>query len=53
MIADHIPTGKANAITRGELCLATGLTDRLVRKMIAEERMSGAPIISSSHSAGY
>ena len=53
MISDFIPTGKENAITRDSLRCLTGMSDRAVRRMIADERAMGVPIISCSHSAGY
>lgn len=53
MISDFIPFGKENAITRQTLCSVTGMSDRAVRRMIAQERARGVPIISCSHSAGY
>ena len=52
-IVDFIPKGKENAVTRGALCIYTGLDDRTVRKLIKIARDGGAPILSSSHSVGY
>lgn len=46
MIADHIPYGKKNAVTREYLCNVTGLKDRDVREMISKERRN-TPILSS------
>ena len=53
MISDFIPVGKVNAVSRKWLSEVTGLSDRQVRQLIASERERGAPIISSSKSAGY
>lgn len=53
MISDYIPTGRENAVTRTELCAKTGMSDRRVRRLIAEERALGMPIVSCSRSAGY
>lgn len=42
-ISDYIPTGRNRTITRKELKKTTGLSDRLIRKMISE---SDKPIIN-------
>lgn len=52
-ILDLIPTGKANAVTRAQLCAHTGLSDRAVRKLIELARIDGAIIINAQDGAGY
>lgn len=52
-IVDLIPTGKDNAITRGQLCSLTGLSDRAVRKLIEIARIEGAIIINAQDGKGY
>jgi hypothetical protein len=52
-IVDLIPTGKANAITRAQLCALTGLRDRAVRKLIEIARIEGAIILNAQDGAGY
>lgn len=51
-ILDYIPTGKRNAVTRTQLCIRTGLSDRLVRKAIHDARRK-IPIINLSNGDGY
>lgn len=48
-----IPTGRDNAISRRELAAGLGHEDRTIRRMIAEAREQGHPIISTSHASGY
>ena len=38
MTIDMIPVGRENAISRNELCIMTGMTDRQMRKAIHELR---------------
>ena len=52
-IVDLIPTGKANAVTREQLCSLTGLSDRTVRKLIEIARIEGAIILNAQDGAGY
>ena len=52
-ICDYIGIGAANAVSKQDLCVATGLSEREVRRRIAAERDKGVPIVSSSHSKGY
>ena len=52
-ILDYIPSGRDNAISREQLCRVTGLNDRAVRNLIKRARENGAPILSTSHGAGY
>lgn len=52
-ICDHIGIGAANAVSKQDLCVATGLSEREVRRRIATERDKGVPIVSSSHRKGY
>lgn len=51
-IADFIPVGKENAISRSQLVKLTGLSDRIVRDMIALERRNTA-ILNLQNGAGY
>lgn len=52
-ILDHIPMGKANAVTRRELCSRLSLPDRTIRKLIEVERGKGAIIINDGDGEGY
>lgn len=54
-IYELLPEGQENAISRRELIALTGLTDRALRRKIADERRAGALILSSveSGSNGY
>lgn len=52
-ILEFIPYGKENAIKRDELSEKTGLSDRLVRKQIEEERENGAFILNFQDGRGY
>ena len=52
-ITDYIPVGKANAVTRAELVALTGISDRRVRRLIAEARVRGVPIINNQDGRGY
>ena len=52
-ILDCLKVGKANAITRSELSVKTGMKDRDMRKEIHDLRIQGELIISSSHGKGY
>ena len=51
-IADFIPVGKDNAISRSQLVKLTGLSDRIIRDMIALERRNTA-ILNLQNGAGY
>ena len=51
-ILDYIPYGKENAIKRYELKNQTGLSDRLIRKLIAEARLDDV-IINLQDGGGY
>lgn len=56
-IADYIPYGRVNAVTRSFLVAKTGLTDRKVRELITEYRAKWTPeepmICSDSECKGY
>lgn len=53
-VLNCIPSGKENAITRRELVIKTGLTDRTVRNMISELiTIHKVPICSHSNGKGY
>ena len=51
-ILDYIPFGHDNAVTRKELCIRTGLTDREVREQIRIKRRDYA-IINLQDGKGY
>lgn len=52
-IIDYIPYGRENAVSRQELVMRTGMSDRAVRKAIQLLREDGEIILSSSHGKGY
>ena len=52
-ILDYIGTGKANAVTRRELCARLNLPDRTIRRLIEAERNKGAIIINDQDGEGY
>ena len=52
-ILDYIGFGKANAVTRDQLCAWTGLSDRAIRKLIEIARNQGAVIINNQDGEGY
>jgi len=52
-ITDYIPNGKANAVTREQLCAMTGLRDRAVRKLIEIARLDGIAIVNAQDGRGY
>lgn len=47
-IVDVLLSGQANAVPLEVLCSVTGIDGRTVRRMIAEERKAGAPILSDN-----
>lgn len=51
-IIEYIPEGYKNAISRKNLCIATGLNDRMIRKLIEEARRETI-IISNDDGSGY
>lgn len=51
-ILNHIYLGKENAVTRKQLVIETGLTDRQVRDAIAEARRD-VTIINEQDGRGY
>lgn len=50
-LLELIPKGNKNAISREELCRRAGITDRLVRRYIAELNGQGQIILNTG--AGY
>lgn len=46
-IYDLLPEGQKNALSRRELIALTGMSDRALRKAIADERRAGALILSN------
>lgn len=51
-IVHFIPKGKANAVTRAQLRIATGMSDRKIRDAIADARRD-TPIINDQSGRGY
>ena len=51
-IINYIPVGKKNAVTRTELCMMTGQSDRIIRRQIHEARREHV-IINLQDSQGY
>ena len=51
-IIEYIPKGHKNAISRKNLCIKTGLKDRVVRNLIEEARRNTI-IISNNDGSGY
>lgn len=51
-IVDYIPTGKNNAVTRTQLRIMTGMSDRKIRDAIADARRK-VPIINDQSGRGY
>ena len=51
-IVEYIPTGINNAISRKDLCAVTGLSDRIVRRLVEEARRETI-IISNTDGTGY
>lgn len=51
-IADYLNHGQANAVPLRHLESMTGLDGRTVRRLIAEERRAGTPILSDN-ATGY
>lgn len=52
-IVDFIPYGKENGVTRDQLKMLTGFTDRAVRKEIERLRTSGVCILNHQNGTGY
>jgi len=52
-LIELIPEGKENAVTKARLTEITGLTDRVVRLTVAQERKRGKVILSDCSGAGY
>lgn len=52
-ILQHIPEGKGKAVSRMQLRTLTGLSDRLVRKLIEDARNRGEIIINDQDGNGY
>lgn len=52
-IMRFLKLGKENAVSRKELCVLTGYSDRRNRRLIAEAGKAGHIIVSSSHTKGY
>lgn len=53
LILSKLRIGMENAVTREELCSATGRCDRAIRKTISSLRYKGVEVMSSSSWRGY
>ena len=49
----NIPEGKENAVSRAALCAASGYSDRLIRRIIAQLREEGYMILNRQDGKGY
>ena len=52
-IAEYLSAGQENAVSLRYLMGVTKLDSRVVRRMIASERLSGTPILSNNTSGYY
>lgn len=52
-LAGAIPFGRENAVTRRELAMRLGVSDREMRKMIEDGRAEGLIIINDCTGRGY
>lgn len=52
-ITHYLRQGKDHAVSRTELAILTGLTDRAVRRAIEDARINGALIISTRNGGYY
>lgn len=52
-VVSAIPAGRENAVTRSELALRLGLSDRKTRELIESARREGHIIINDQDSRGY
>ena len=52
-VVAFIPYGEENVVTREYLSSVTGLTDRVVRRMIEVARGEGIPIVNGADGKGY
>ena len=52
-ITDFIGIGRENAVTREQLAATLGISDRRVRRLIADARHKGVPIINMQDGKGY
>lgn len=48
-----LPHGRDKRISRSQLAMHTGFSDRALRLLIADMRAAGYPIMSTSHLDGY
>lgn len=52
-ILDYIPVGHKNAVTREQLAIRTGLSDRKIRELIEAACTSEHPVINLQDGLGY
>ena len=53
MVVSAIPFGRANAVSRKELCALLGFSDRKLRRLIEQARGYGFIILNMQNGAGY
>ena len=53
MITDYIPHGHKNAISRTQLSIRSGMSDRKCRRLIEQARLAGNIILCASDGSGY
>lgn len=52
-ISDLLSTGQGNALPLSYLMMTTGQDGRIIRRMIAEERFAGVPILADNQTGYY
>ena len=52
-LIDMIPVGENKAISKADLMVITGLSDRALRKQVNQERRMGHQILTNCDSGGY
>ena len=53
LVADAVPEGKANAISRQELAEKLGVCDRTMREWLENAKKDGLPIANDQDGTGY
>lgn len=53
MLAEVVPEGKENAISRRQLAIRLEKRDRVVRRLVNEARLQGLPILNDQDGKGY
>lgn len=52
-IADQLASGRENAVPREVMAAFFGVSERMIRRMVAAERLGGAPILTDTATGGY